>query len=234
MPTTPGARSAGMHTPAAEPGRPTPDCTVRRDAPARPRAFRFGVSAGVQHCLMWQREQYDREVVRVDVLHYSSPLGGMLLAADETGLTGAWFDGASYFGAGLPDACRERETAVLAAARRWLDGYFSDQEPGALPPLHPRGTAFQLAVWRLVLKIPYGQTTSYGALARELARDRGLPGMSAQAIGGAVGRNPVSILIPCHRVVGSNGNLTGYSGGVEKKRFLLALEADGVQRLSVP
>ena len=156
--------------------------------------------------------------------HYESPLGGILLAADDTGLTGLWFEGQKYFARTLDAVHQEQETAVLSEARRWLDVYFGGQEPDFTPPLHPVGSDFQRAVWQLLLQIPYGQTTTYGALAGELARQRGLTHFSAQAVGGAVGHNRVSIIIPCHRVVGSGGSLTGYAGGLENKIKLLTLE----------
>ena len=159
---------------------------------------------------------------------YASPLGGILLAADEIGLTGLWFTGAKYFGAGLPASAAEADTPILAEARRWLEGYFTGQRPAALPPLHPSGSPFRRAVWDILLTIPYGETTTYGAIAQQLAAQRGLAHLSAQAVGGAVGHNPISILIPCHRVIASNGTLGGYSGGVERKRYLLQREGVSV------
>ena len=155
---------------------------------------------------------------------YDSPLGGILLAADESGLTGLWFDGGKHFAEGLPAAQLRQETPILAAAKRWLDIYFTGREPDFLPPLHPAGSLFQQAVWALLLQIPYGQTTTYGALAKQLAEKNGGKRVSAQAVGGAVGHNPVSIIVPCHRVVGSDGSLTGYAGGIDKKMRLLTLE----------
>ena len=133
--------------------------------------------------------------------HYTSPLGGILLAADECGLTGLWFDGQKYFGGHLPAAHTERQTPILAQTKRWLDLYFAGKKPDFLPLLHPDGSAFRQAVWALLLQIPYGQTTTYGALAKQLAAKLGRPRMSAQAVGGAVGHNEISILIPCHRAV---------------------------------
>ena len=118
--------------------------------------------------------------------HYDSPLGGILLAADEEGLTGLWFDGQKYFARTLPKEYAESETPVLCEAKRWLDIYFSGREPDFTPQLHPAGSAFQQAVWALLLEIPYGKTTTYGALARKLAEKQGLTHMSAQAVGGAV------------------------------------------------
>ena len=155
---------------------------------------------------------------------YESPLGRMLLAADDGGLTGAWFYGQRYFACGLAGAEKDTETGesadspVLLAARCWLDAYFAGERPGVADvPLAPRGTAFQRRVWDALLAIPYGETRTYGELAAEL-------GSSPRAVGAAVGRNPVSVIVPCHRVLGADGSLTGYAGGLELKRELLALE----------
>lgn len=150
--------------------------------------------------------------------HYASPLGPILLAADETGLTGLWFEGQKYFPSFLGVDYQEKETPVLTETVRWLDVYFSGKDPGFLPPLHPQGSPFRQTVWNILLTIPRGQTMTYGEIARRLGV------RSAQAVGGAVGHNPISILIPCHRVVGSDGSLTGYAGGVERKARLLQLE----------
>ena len=158
------------------------------------------------------------------IQHYNSPLGGILLAADETGLTGLWFDGAKYFAANLPAVHEERETPILTETKRWLDIYFTGREPGFMPPLHPVGSAFRQSVWEILLHIPYGQTVTYGEIARQLAGKSGSAHMSAQAVGGAVGHNAISIIIPCHRVVGTNGSLTGYAGGIDKKVKLLESE----------
>ena len=155
-------------------------------------------------------------------MHYDSPLGGILLAADEEGLTGLWFETQKYFAAKLAPEHEERVTPALDAACRWLDVYFSGREPDFTPKLHLVGSDFRQAVWALLRKIPYGQTTTYGALAGQLAEQSGKR-VSAQAVGGAVGHNPVSLIVPCHRVVGSGGSLTGYAGGVEKKMRLLTL-----------
>lgn len=155
---------------------------------------------------------------------YLSPAGKMLLAADEAGLTGLWFEGQKYFAYGLPGGCVPKELPVFGQAKRWLELYFSGKRPDFTVPLHWTGTAFQEEVWELLLGIPYGETRTYGALAKELAAKKGLPHLSAQAVGGAVGHNKISIIVPCHRVVGANGSLTGYAGGIDKKRMLLALE----------
>ncbi len=155
---------------------------------------------------------------------YDSPLGAVLLAADGSGLTGLWFDGQKYFAHSLPGEHIAQETPVLAEARRWLDIYFAGREPDFMPPLHPVGSAFRRSVWEMLLRIPYGQTVTYGELARRLAEKHGLPRISAQAVGGAVGHNEISVIIPCHRVVGASGSLTGYAGGLDRKIKLLELE----------
>ena len=150
--------------------------------------------------------------------HYASPLGPSLLAADETGLTGLWFEAQKYFPSFSGVEYQEKETPVLTETVRWLDVYFSGKDPGFLPPLHPQGSPFRQTVWDILLTIPRGQTITYGEIARRLGV------RSAQAVGGAVGHNPISILIPCHRVVGSDGSLTGYAGGLDRKTRLLQLE----------
>lgn len=153
-----------------------------------------------------------------DYIRYPSPLGMLTVAAEGEALTALVIDGQKYAERHLAGEGRERETPVLRAARRWLDAYFAGQAPdGASLPLSPRGTVFQQSVWQELRKIPYGQTESYGALAMRL-------GISARAVGGAVGRNPLSILIPCHRVLAADGSLTGYAGGLENKKKLLRLE----------
>ena len=167
-------------------------------------------------------------------MHYNSPLGGILLAADETGLRGLWFDGQKYFARDLSAERIEQNTPALTEAKRWLDIYFAGKEPDFLPPLHPTGSAFRQSVWEILLKIPYGQTITYGDIARQLAAKRGLANMSAQAVGGAVGHNEISILIPCHRVVGTSGSLTGYAGGINKKIRLLELEHADMHRFFIP
>ena len=151
---------------------------------------------------------------------YPSPLGVITLASDGEALTGLWFEGQRHFGKGLTGETAERPLPVFDQADRWLDVYFSGEKPDFMPPLRPRGTAFQEAVWRRLLDIPYGHTVTYGEIAASL----GLPLGAARAVGGAVGRNPISLMIPCHRLVGANGGLTGYAGGIERKKRLLKLE----------
>lgn len=166
--------------------------------------------------------------------YYDSPLGKLLLTADALGLTGLYFDGEKTEPGRLPFVHTERETPLLAETKRWLDVYFSGREPDFLPPLHPAGSAFRQAVWALLLQIPYGQTTTYGAIARQLAAKQGIPKMSAQAVGGAIGHNKIAIVIPCHRVIGANGSLTGYAGGMNRKAALLELEHTDMTGLFLP
>ena len=157
--------------------------------------------------------------------NYASPLGNIVLSADGEGLTGLGF--APETAEGLsPEAPALRET------RRWLGLYFSGRAPGFTPPLHLSGTPFRMEVWALLLEIPYGGTTTYGALAKKLSARRGGARVAAQAVGGAVGRNPVALIVPCHRVVGADGSLVGYGGGLDRKARLLALEGAGLASLS--
>ena len=149
----------------------------------------------------------------MDDCEYPSPVGTLYLTADEGGLTGIWMH---------PE--KTEDFPVLAQAKLWLDSYFSGNPEEITFPLNPHGTAFQEQVWEILLTIPYGQTTTYGAIAWEMARRCGRERMSAQAVGQAVGANPISILIPCHRVVGAGGKLTGYAGGLDKKSWLLQHE----------
>ena len=157
------------------------------------------------------------------IRHYLSPLGGVTLASDGDALTGLWFDGQRHFGRGLEEGAGESDLPVFDETVRWLDAYFRGERPGFLPRLHMIATPFQSAVWRALLRIPYGETASYGEIARAVSAEWG-GRVSARAVGGAVGRNPISLIVPCHRVVGADGSLTGYAGGVERKARLLALE----------
>ena len=155
---------------------------------------------------------------------YASPLGGILTAADEQGLTGLWFDNQKYFADALPKDAVAQSTPILADAARWLDIYFSGRQPDFTPPLRMKTTPFRKMVWEIMLTIPFGETMTYGAIAVRIARQKGLRQMSARAVGSAVGHNSISLIIPCHRVVGSEGKLTGYAGGLDKKVKLLELE----------
>lgn len=165
---------------------------------------------------------------------YASPLGSILLAADDIGLVGLWFEGQKYFAHGLAKTHEEKELPLFAKVKRWLDVYFSGQAPQFTVPLHFIGSDFQKEVWELLCTIPYGQTTTYGAIAKQLAAKKGLPQMSAQAVGGAVGHNEISVIVPCHRVVGANGSLTGYAGGIDKKAELLRLEKTDMRTFFIP
>ena len=147
-----------------------------------------------------------------------SPLGEIILGSDGEALTGLWFEGQKYACYGLGDGEENPSLPVFDAARRWLEAYFSGAELPSMPPLRPHGTKFQQRVWAELRNVPYGQLRSYGEIAAALEC------RSARAVGGAVGKNPISILIPCHRIVGSGGRLTGYAGGLERKEYLLRLE----------
>lgn len=150
--------------------------------------------------------------------HVDSPLGGLTLASDGEALTGLWFDGQKYYADTLDAAHCEKALPIFEETAKWLDLYFSRTVPDFTPKLSPRGTNFRHAVWDVLLTIPYGHTMSYGEIAKALGC------RSCQAVGAAVGHNPISLIIPCHRVVGADGSLTGYAGGVDKKRRLLELE----------
>jgi len=157
--------------------------------------------------------------------HYDSPLGGITLASDGEKLVGLWFDGQKYFADTLGNVYEERPGLdIFETTRRWLDIYFSGHAPNFTPPLQMRTTDFRKRVGEIMLTIPFGKTMTYGDIARIIARERGLTSMSAQAVGGAVGHNSISLIIPCHRVVGTGGSLTGYAGGIDKKVQLLKME----------
>ena len=165
---------------------------------------------------------------------YESPLGRMLLASNGAALTGLWFVGQKYYAAALDKQHEEKILPVFEQTKSWLNIYFSGKKPDFTPPLAPVGSEFRRAVWELLLSIPYGRTVTYAELAAAIAERRSLSHMSAQAVGGAVGHNPISIIIPCHRVVGSGGSLTGYAGGIDRKIRLLSLEGADMSGLYVP
>ena len=154
------------------------------------------------------------------VTTFDSPLGQMRLCSDGNALTAVTFAGQKYEYDHIPKDAVSDTCPVLEQAKLWLHQYFAGNIPDDFPPMNPTGTHFQQCVWKQLLQIPYGETVTYGELAKRMECK------SAQAIGGAVGKNPISILIPCHRVVGADGTLTGYAGGVEKKEYLLKLEKD--------
>ena len=185
---------------------------------------------------------------------YNSPLGKITLASNGDALIGLWLEGQKYFCEPLvkhpqnQELCLDdltthnskikkqysdvlathnlelKELTIFELTFQWLDTYFNGKEPDFTPPLSLYGTPFQKMVWEILLTIPYGQTMTYGDIAKRIAEQKGIARMSAQAVGGAVGRNPISIIIPCHRVIGTNGSLTGYAGGIGKKIYLLNLE----------
>ena len=157
---------------------------------------------------------------------YHSPVGKIIMCSDGTALNGLWFDGQKYFGGNYDmQKVKIKELKLFQDVRIWLDKYFQGEaiEIGDLP-LKPFGNDFRQSVWKILCQIPYGETTTYGEIAQEIAQEKGIERMSAQAVGGAVGHNPISIIIPCHRVVGKNGKLTGYAGGLKIKQYLLQLE----------
>ena len=167
---------------------------------------------------------------------YNAPIGRMMIVSDDTRIVGVWLEGQKYFGGVIgEDLLRQDELPVLQEAKSWLDRYFAGDKPQISElPLAPRGNAFRQAVWRILCAIPYGEVVTYGDIAKEIARQQGVKTMSAQAIGGAVGHNPISVIIPCHRVVGANGNLTGYAGGLEVKIKLLTHEGVDMEKFSRP
>lgn len=151
---------------------------------------------------------------------YNSPLGIITLCSDGSNLVGVWFDGQKYFASTVKEMTEKNDLPIFSNVKNWLDRYFTGQNTKISElPLAPIGNEFRQAVWKLLCEIPYGETTTYGEIAKRLGKP-----MSAQAVGGAVGHNPISIIIPCHRVIGKNGSLTGYAGGIDKKIKLLELE----------
>lgn len=158
------------------------------------------------------------------IQYYDSPLGRILLSDNGGTLNGLWLTGQKYYASTLAQNYEERETEVLANTKRWLDIYFSGKKPDFTPPLSMDTTEFRKTVWKILLTIPYGQTMEYGQIAKQITDSRNGIKTSARAVGGAVGHNPISLIIPCHRVVGADGSLTGYAGGKDKKEKLLAME----------
>lgn len=169
---------------------------------------------------------------------YLSPLGVITLACDGDGshLVGLWTEGQKYHGHTIPEAMVEKnDIPLFATAKKWLDRYFAGEKPGISElPLAPIGGEFRQEVWNILREIPYGEVITYGGIANKMAAKMGKQSMSSQAVGGAVGHNPISIIVPCHRVVGSNGSLTGFAGGVQMKIKLLELEGVDMSRLFVP
>ena len=169
------------------------------------------------------KDAFDTALLKYSYRH-DSPLGGITLASDGTALTGLWFDGQKHFPAVFLEGNREKPLPVFLKTLKWLDAYFGGEDPGFTPAIHIRATPFRRTVWEILQEIPYGQTLTYGEIAARIAVQTGRSRMSAQAVGGAVGNNPVSLIIPCHRVVGADGSLTGYAAGLHRKAELLRLE----------
>ncbi|MDD4776215.1 MAG: methylated-DNA--[protein]-cysteine S-methyltransferase [Syntrophomonas sp.] len=172
----------------------------------------------INHSVMAERRTFMEYICTIP-----SPLGRLLVVSDGENITGLWIEGQKYSGVGNRDNLVEMELPVFAAVRKWLAVYCEGREPGFLPPLAPQGSPFRQSVWAILLSIPHGQVITYGDIARQLHDQTG-GRQSAQAVGGAVGHNPISIIIPCHRVIGANRNLTGYAGGLALKEQLLRLE----------
>ena len=168
------------------------------------------------------------------ICHYLSALGNVTFASDGESLTGLWLEGQKYYESTLQGTIEEKELPVFELTKKWLDIYFTGREPDIKVPLAPKGSAFRRKVWRILGEIPYGQVITYGEIAGRIAGEEGKATMSAQAVGGAVGHNPISIIIPCHRVVGSDGSLTGYAGGLDIKIRLLELEQADMTNLYRP
>ena len=156
--------------------------------------------------------------------YYNSPIGRITMASEGNALIGLWFEGQKYFADSIKEECTEKDLDIFDDTSRWLDIYFSGKEPDFTPRILITGTPFRKSVAEIMLTIPYGKTMTYGEIANVIAKEKGIAKMSAQAVGGAVGHNSISIIIPCHRVVGTNGSLTGYAGGLDKKIQLLKLE----------
>ena len=168
------------------------------------------------------------------VHRYDSPLGAITISSDGYAITGVWFAGQKYY-AGTPDrGCEEKDLPVFGQTDRWLDLYFGGRVPEFTPPLVMKATPFRRAVWEILLTIPYGKTTTYGEIAERITKRSGASRMTARAVGGAVGHNPISLIVPCHRVIGSDGSLTGYAGGIDRKEKLLALERGDLTFFFVP
>ncbi len=170
----------------------------------------------------------------VYVSKYNSRLGEISIASDGNFLTGLWLNGQKYFADNLPEEFEYKELEIFKLTKKWLDEYFSGEKPNFIPPISMGNiSSFRKRVWEIMLEIPYGQTSTYGKIAKLIETETGKR-VSAQAIGGAVGRNSISIIIPCHRVVGTNGSLTGYAGGIDKKIELLKIEGVDVNKFTLP
>lgn len=165
--------------------------------------------------------------------YYHSPIGDITLASNGDKLTGLWFNNQKYYANTLTLEHEEKNLPIFDQTKKWLDIYFHKKEPNFTPPLYLNASPFRLAVWEILRAIPYGKTITYGEIAKKIAIQQKVKSMSAQAVGGAVGHNPISIIIPCHRVIGTNGSLIGYAGGIDKKISLLLLEGLDMKKLVI-
>ena len=169
------------------------------------------------------------------VANYKSPIGNLLIASKNNKLIGLWIEGQKYYFSNFKDEVQQLDNNILLDTKKWLDKYFNKEKPSINElELNPIGSEFRQEVWKILCTIPYGKVITYNDIAKQIAHNRGINKMSAQAIGGAVGHNPISIIIPCHRVVGTNGSLTGYAGGIDKKIYLLKLEEVNMEKLVIP
>lgn len=169
------------------------------------------------------------------VANYKSPIGNLLIASKNNKLIGLWIEGQKYYFSNFKDEVQQLDNNILLDTKKWLDKYFNKEKPSIDElELNPIGSEFRQEVWKILCTIPYGKVITYNDIAKQIAHNRGINKMSAQAIGGAVGHNPISIIIPCHRVVGSNGSLTGYAGGIDKKIYLLKHEEVDMENLFFP
>lgn len=163
---------------------------------------------------------------------YNSEIGNIIIVSDGENLTGLWFEGQKHF-LNLFEEQKE-ELEIFTKTKKWLDIYFSGKKPEFSIPVLFSGTEFRVKVWNILKEIPYGEVITYGDIAKRLAEEKGIKKMSAQAVGAAVGHNPISIIVPCHRVIGNNNNLTGYAGGLDKKKRLLEIEGIDISKMTVP
>ena len=156
--------------------------------------------------------------------HYTSPIGGITMASNGESLTGLWFDGQKYFASTLSQRHVEKQLPIFDRTCEWLDLYFSGKSPDFMPPVFMYVSNFKRDVYEILMTIPFGETMTYKEVADLIAKKHRIISMSAQAVGGAIAHNPISLVIPCHRVIGTNGKLTGYAGGLDKKEWLLDIE----------
>jgi methylated-DNA-[protein]-cysteine S-methyltransferase len=177
-----------------------------------------------------RRQNTERRTSMEYIHKITSPVGVLTVSSDGQNISGLWIEGQKYFAKTLGKDVLEQNLPVFENVRKWLDIYFSGKEPDFMPLLMPKGSVFQKSIWNNLCKIPYGKTTTYGELSEQFELENKGKHTSARAVGGAVGHNPISILIPCHRVIGKNSNLTGYAGGITTKIKLLKLEGITIEK----